>query len=116
MTTVGVYGPEEGRCKETQWFYKELQSEVSNINLNDYVIISGDLNDRIVNLSIPGMDRGTFGEGAVNNNGYELRQFVSFNESKVKNSFFQKKDIYKYTWFGRGYRSIICLLYTSTDH
>lgn len=50
---------------------------------------------------------GSFGEDHLNRNGRELREFATFNNLKITNTFFRKKDIHKYTWTARGLRSII---------
>ena len=41
----------------------------------------------------------------MNENGKELRDFA--NELKLINTFFRKKEIYKYTWCGRWALSLI---------
>lgn len=79
---------------------------VNKINKTDHIIISGDLNARVGNVPIPRIVR-TFGESTLNNNGQELRQFATFNNFKITNTFFRKKDIYKFTWSARGSRSLI---------
>jgi len=50
---------------------------------------------------------GTFGEDCINRNGQTLREFASFNDFKIANTFFRKKEIHKYTWSARGFKSII---------
>ena len=50
---------------------------------------------------------GTFGEDRTNKNGEELRQIATYNNLKLTNTFFLKKDIHKYTWSARGQRSLI---------
>jgi hypothetical protein len=42
----------------------------------------------------------------LNKNGKTLRNFATFNKLKVTNTFFRHKDIHKYTWTSRGYRTI----------
>jgi len=88
-TIIGVYAPEEGREEETRHFYKQLQEEVGKYNKTDSLIISGDLNARVGNQPIPNVV-GTFGEDCVNRNGQTLREFASFNDFKIANTFFKK--------------------------
>ena len=57
---------------------------------NDSLIISGDLNARVGYQPIPDVV-GTFGEECVNRNGQTLREFASFNDFKIANTFFRKK-------------------------
>jgi hypothetical protein len=49
----------------------------------------------------------SFGEDHLNRNGCELRDFATYNNLKITNTFFGKKDIHKYTWAARGLRSVI---------
>lgn len=106
LTIIGAYAPEEGKTEETELFYEELQKQINNISKGDYLIISGDLNARIGKIPIPEVV-GAFGEDTLNRNGHELRHFAAYNELRITNSFFRKRDIHKYTWSARGYRSII---------
>lgn len=39
---------------------------------------------------------------ALNSNGKVLTYFISFNDLKIRNSYFKHKKIYKYTWYARG--------------
>ena len=48
---------------------------------------------------------GTNGEPALNNN-KRLTDFCTFNNLKIINTFFQHKEIYKFTWEATGYKSI----------
>ena len=78
-------------------FYKQLQKEVDKYSKSDSLIISRDLNARVGNQPIPNVV-GTFGEDCVNRNGQTLREFASFNDFKIANTFLRKKEIHKYTW------------------
>jgi len=106
ITIIGVYAPEEGREGETRCFYKQLQKEVDRYSKSDSLIISRDLNARVGNQPIPNIV-GTFGEECVNRNGQTLREFASLSNLKIANTFFRKKEIYKYTWSARGSKTII---------
>jgi len=78
-------------------FYKQLQKEVDKYNKSDSLIISGDLNARVGNQPIPNVV-GTFGEDCMNRNGQTLREFTSFNDFKIANTSFRKKEIHKFAW------------------
>ena len=90
ITVIGVYAPEEGTEEETRRFYKQLQTEVDKYNKSDSLMTSGDLNARVGNQPTPNVV-GTFGEDYVNRNGRTLREFASFNDFKIGNTFFRKK-------------------------
>jgi len=87
---IGVYASEESREEETRRFYKQPQKEVDKYKKSDSLIISGDLNARVGNQPIPNAV-GNFGEECVNRNGQTLREFASFNDFKIANTFFRKK-------------------------
>ena len=42
----------------------------------------------------------------MNHNGAALRDFCAFNNLKITNSFYRRKDIHKFTWKARGTKSI----------
>ena len=46
---VGVYAPEEGRKKNL------MQEVIDNVNKNDFLVITSNLNVRIGNLPVPGI-------------------------------------------------------------
>jgi hypothetical protein len=96
-TIIGVYASEEGREEETRHFDEHLQKEVDKYSKSESLIISGDLNARVGNQPVPNVV-GTFGEDCINRNGQTLREFASFNDFKITNTFFRKRDIHKYTW------------------
>jgi len=106
ITIIGVHASEEGREEEMRHFYKQLQKEVDKYNKSDSLIISGDLNARVGNQPIPNVV-GTFGETYINRNGQTLREFASFNDFKITNTFFRKKETHKYIWRARGSKPII---------
>lgn len=43
----------------------------------------------------------------VNRNRQTLRETASFNDLKIANAFFRKKEIHKYTWSAQGSKTII---------
>ena len=112
MTVIATYATEDGRKEKLEAFYDTLQKEVDKYIKSDFLIIVGDMNARIGQQPIPKII-GSFGEPHLNSNGMELREFVTFNELKVTNIFFRKKDIHKYTWSARGQRSLLDYLIVS---
>ena len=97
ITIIGVYAPEEGREEETRRFYKQLQKEVDKYSKSNSLITARDLNARVGNQPIPNVV-GTFGEDCINRHRKTLREFASFKDLKITNTFFRKKEIHKYTW------------------
>jgi len=51
-------------------------------------MISGDLNSRVGNQTIPN-DVGTFGEDCIKRNRQTLSEFASFNDLKITKTFFR---------------------------
>ena len=72
---------------------------------NDYIVITGDLNARIGNLTLKQLI-GPHGEPTLNDNGIKLRDFCTFNKLRVTNTFFKHKNTHNYTWEARGTISI----------
>jgi hypothetical protein len=66
----------------------------------------GDFNARVGNYPVTGCT-GSDGEPVTNNNGILLKDFCTFNNLKISNTFFRHKNIHKYTWEARGTKSII---------
>jgi hypothetical protein len=106
LTLLAVYAPEEKKTEQTEEFYETLQDQVDKISKNDYIVVAGDYNARVVKIPIDGI-LGAIGEVTINNNGHKLKEFASVNELKITNTFFRHKEIHKMTWSARGYRSII---------
>jgi len=59
------------------------------------------INNRLINIV------GTNEEATLNNNGRKLRDFCTFNNLKIMNTFFKHKEIHKFTSEARGHKSII---------
>ena len=106
MNVLGIYAPEEGKKTETSVFYQTLQSVTDKLNKNEYLIIAGNFNARIGKTTITDII-GLHSEDVRNWNGDQLRDFATFNNLRITNSFFPHKDIHKFTWSARGSRSII---------
>ena len=105
IIVIGAYAPVEGEADETVDFYNRIQKIIDK-NKNHEILLMGDMNARVGNVPIPNIV-GVFGEDTLNDNGEVLREFATFNELKITNTFFRKKEIHKYTWSSRGLRSLI---------
>lgn len=72
----------------------------------NHLVSLGDLNALVGSTPIDKVF-GAYGEYQVSINGQKLREFVTFNDLRITNIFFRKKDINKYTWTSRGLRYLI---------
>jgi hypothetical protein len=100
-----VYAPVEGNKQETEDLYKQLQDCINTAGKNDYVVVARDLNATISNLTVPKLI-GRNGEITLSGNGKCLRNSCTFNNLRITNTFFNHKDIHKYTSEARGTKSI----------
>jgi len=71
--------PVEGKKKDTEEFYRELQQSIDKIPKNENIILAGDFNGRIGIQPIPECIL-TYGEQVTNHNGEALRDCYAFNE------------------------------------
>jgi len=85
---------------------QSLQKILDKVNKNDYIMLIGDMNARVGNNRVANIV-GTNGEATLNNNSRKLIDFCTFNNLKITNMFFKHKEIHKFTWEARGYKSII---------
>ena len=60
--------PTEDRKELTEEFYEALQKILDKVNKNDYIMLTGDMNDRVGNNKVTNI-LGTNEEAALNNNG-----------------------------------------------
>ncbi|XP_068085184.1 craniofacial development protein 2-like [Anabrus simplex] len=113
---VSVYSPCEGTDEdEVDNFYEVLSDIVVRVNSKDRIVLMGDFNARVGNRT-EGYERVIFkcGEDMEGNrNGKHLPDFWASMGLAVTNTFFKHKAIRRYTWEGRGIRSIRD--YTLTD-
>lgn len=96
-TIVVVYGPsEDEKAILKDEFWEKLQTTLDNSKGKIYIL--GDLNAR-VGRNNSGIEDilGIFGEPTINSNGKRLLDFCRINNLIVSNSFFEHKDIHKYT-------------------
>ena len=65
-----------------------------------------DMNARVGNNRIANIV-GTIGEATLNSNGRKLVDFCTFNNLKIMKTFFNHKEIHKFTLEARVHKSII---------
>lgn len=111
VTVIQVYAPtEDSKDEVKEGFYEQLQETVKEVQKRDKLIVMGDLNARVGNNAKVWREViGKQGEVVENGNGKRLLQFCAENDMVVTNTWFQHKDIHKFTWEcrGRNQRSII---------
>ena len=69
-------------------------------------MLIGDMNARVGNNRVANIV-GTNGEATLDSNGRKLRDFCTFNNLKIINTFFKHKEFHKFTWEARGHKPII---------
>ncbi|GFG36537.1 hypothetical protein Cfor_09350 [Coptotermes formosanus] len=106
LTILGVYVPTECRDELNEEFYETLQKILDKVNKNYYITLVGDMNVRAGNNRVANVV-GTNGETTLNSNGRKLIDFCTFNNLKIMNTFFNHKEIHKFTWEARGHKSVI---------
>ena len=100
VSVVQVYGPTEDSKEEEvkEGFYEQLQTTLREVHKQDKLIVMGDLNAGVGrNVECVEARRGG-GEWKRK----RLLQFCAENELVVGNTWFQHKDIHKFTWECRG--------------
>ena len=111
LTLVQVYAPTNDSKKETkEQFYNELQNVIEKVGKKETLIVMGDLNARVGRDSeMWGSVIGRHGEEVRNENGDQLLRCCAVNELLATNTWYQHKEIHKYTWVcpGRELKSII---------
>jgi len=63
---------------------------LDKVNKNDYMMLIGDMNARVGNNRVANIVV-TNGEATLNSNGRKLRDFCTFNNLKIMNTFFKHK-------------------------
>ena len=111
LTLVQVYAPTDGsKVEEKERFYSDLQEVIDKLGRKETLVIMGDLNARVgKDCEAWGNVIGRNGERVKNDSGDRLLRFCAINDMLVMNSWFQHKDIHKFTWVcpGRDLKSII---------
>ena len=111
VTFIQAYAPtEDSEEGAKDAFYHSLETLISRVPKGDQLFLMGDLNATV------GRDASSWrgvigrqGEETLNGNGHRLLDLCAVNELVILNTFYQHKEIHKFTWEskGRGLRSII---------
>ena len=111
VTLIQAYAPTEDSDEGLKdSFYDSLEEMIVRSPKSDQLVVMGDLNVRVGrDVKAWGEVIGRHGEETKNRNGPRLLSACAANELVILNTFFQHKDIHKYTWEsrGRGLRTII---------
>ena len=117
ITYISVYAPTDDFSQEIKdVFYEKLQSVVDKTPRGEKLVILGDLNARVGNNNDGWKEvLGTHGDVTRNGNGKRLLEFCMAND--IMNSWFQHKEIHKYTWKNESQqrRSIMTTAYDSVE-
>lgn len=108
-TIISIYGPDENeRASEKDKFWEELTTTTEEARGTLYLV--GDFNSRVGKKDIEYKTIiGKHGEEKRNNNGRRLLDFCQLQNLIITNTFYQHKEIHKYTreQQNRGEKSII---------
>lgn len=117
ITVIAAYGPNEDEAAEIKDRFWEDLNEVTERSRGK-VYVAGDLNGRVGNDSRRNNVIGKHGEEKVNNNGRRIIDFCTLNNMIVTNTYYEHKDIHKYTRQGKGKndRSIIDYILTERNN
>ena len=95
---VSAYGPgSERKGEEVEEFWSDLGECVQGFDVNENVVVLGDLNARVGCIAIPGII-GEFGVDGVNDSGERMVEMCSECGMAVGNTYFKKRRVHKYTW------------------
>jgi hypothetical protein len=103
---IGVYDPLQSQIKVNEKFYTQLQKCTETAGKKDYIMLTGDLNAIIGDLTIPKLI-GPHVESILNENGQKLRDFCTFDKLRITNTFFKHRNIHKYTSEARSSKSTL---------
>ena len=96
----------EGREELNEEFYETLQKILGKVNKKDYIMLIGDMNDRVGNNKVANIV-GTNGEDTLNSNGRKLIDFCTFNNPKLINTFLLLLLVFSpWAGLGRGQSSV----------
>lgn len=97
MTIIVAYGPnEDAKAEEKDMFWEKLTNATETCDGKIYVL--GDFNAR-VGITDKEYETiiGRYGENVRNNNGLRMLDYCQLNNLIITNTFYQHKDIHKYT-------------------
>ncbi|KAK4883306.1 hypothetical protein RN001_006625 [Aquatica leii] len=103
-----VYGVNEDATIAIKNAWEQLRSVIEDIPRSHEIILARDLNSRVGNKAKNPLI-GRFGENVRNDIGQRLINICEEYEMRISNTFFEHKDIHKYTWYQhtRDIKSII---------
>ena len=106
-----MYAPtDHSRDEIKDSFNESLDEMLVCVAKHDHLVLMGDFNARVRrDVTTWGEVIDRHGKAAMNGNGQKLLRLCAMNELVVLNTFYQHRDIHKFTWEskGRGFRSVI---------
>ena len=117
IKVIQVYAPTTSHSEEeTEDFYEQLQDTIDEDKTNA-TIVMGDLNAKIgINPDIKETSTGKFGLESRNDRGTRLVDFATYNNLKIANTFFKKRDTKRWTWRSPNDRTRNEIDYILTDN
>lgn len=100
VTIIAAYGPNEDEKVEIKNKFWEDLNEVTE-QCKGKIFVAGDLNGRVGNDNSGSSAIGKHGEEKRNSNGTRILEYCLLNNMVVTNTFFQHKEIHKYTREGK---------------
>lgn len=98
LTIIQVYAPTTDAEEETiEEFYDVLQQTIDQTPKKDMMIVIGDLNAKVGDVSVLGTT-GKFGLGKRNEAGQKLIEFCASNSMFIANTYFVQPKRRLYTW------------------
>jgi exonuclease III len=116
LSLVQVYAP--NLEAEYAAFLDEVDAALEKVPNTESFILMGDFNAHVGNdIQTWGSVIGRNGDAHQNANGEKVLDFCCANGLSIMNTFFQHKDIHKYTWYrdSLGQRSMIDFFIVSSD-
>ena len=105
VSVISVYAPTYNSFQEQKdIFYDDLQRAIDLVPEDHLLLVLGDLNVRVGSGSPNRGDhqwtsvRGIHGVEKMNENGAMLLSFCALNCLSIMNTYFEKRDVHKYTW------------------
>lgn len=98
LCIVVAYGPCNDRSvREKDKFWRDLEKVMNAVGNGYRLLVVGDLNGKVGECVRDGIT-GAFGVPEMNENGERVVDFCAERELSVANTYFQHKNIHKYTW------------------
>jgi len=88
----GLCTSKEERVEENEKVYNQLQERLNKSNINDYILLPGDLKASRGNTEVYSIV-GSFVEPVTSTNGLKLRDFATHNNIKITNSFYSHPNM-----------------------